>query len=119
MGKTSLVTTLVSTIFPETVPQVLQTVHVAAPDNEGRVGLAIKDTSSAPEDRQAVFRVLEEETDVVVLVYSAVNEAGTGDLAQNASFDEVALYWMPEIEKRFSGPVLIVVRSFCILLDIV
>jgi len=97
-GKTSLITTLVSSIFPESVPKVLQQVRVPPEETADRIALSIADTSSAPEDLQQTLKQVAQ-ADVVVLLYSA---------AEETTFRRVQDFWLPEILKIFRGPIIVV-----------
>jgi len=97
-GKTSLITTLVSSIFPEAVPRVLQQVRVPPEETADHVALSITDTSSAEQERpQTLKQVMQ--ADVVILVYAVDNQA---------SFERIRSYWLPEITQAFDGPIVIV-----------
>eukprot|EP00742_Colponemidia_sp_Colp-10_P006117 GILJ01006545.1.p1 GENE.GILJ01006545.1~~GILJ01006545.1.p1 ORF type:complete len:664 (+),score=78.57 GILJ01006545.1:33-1994(+) len=89
VGKTSLISTVVSEIFPEKVPAVQHPVVIPAELNSDRIYLTIVDSSSRPEDKSKTVDELRL-ADVVVLVY-AVDRAET--------FTRVATYWLPEIKK--------------------
>lgn len=97
-GKTSLITTLVSAIFPESVPRVLQQVRVPPEETADGIALSITDTSSAPEDRSQTMKQVAQ-ADVVVVVYSS---------AEEPTFARVRSYWLPEITKVFEGSIVVV-----------
>jgi GTPase SAR1 family protein/Ca2+-binding EF-hand superfamily protein len=97
-GKTSLITTLVSSIFPEAVPRVLQQVRVPPEETADHIALSITDTSSAEADRVLTMKQVAL-ADVVVLVYAADRED---------AFARVASVWLPEICKVFGGSIVVV-----------
>ena len=98
-GKTSLITTLVSSIFPESVPPVLQQVEVPPEETDDGVALSITDTSSAAEDRENVLKEVAQ-ADVAILVYSVEDDE---------AFDKGRLdKWLQAITPVFSGPILVV-----------
>ncbi|GBG31524.1 Mitochondrial Rho GTPase [Hondaea fermentalgiana] len=97
-GKTSLITTLVSAIFPESVPRVLQQVRVPPEETADGIALSITDTSSAQEDRAQTLKQVAQ-ADVVLVVYSS---------AEEATFARVRSYWLPEITKVFKGSIIVV-----------
>ena len=97
-GKTSLITTLVSSIFPEAVPRVLQQVRVPPEETADHIALSITDTSSNEKDRGHTLKQISV-ADVVVLVYA---------VDKNESFDRIGSYWLPEICKVFNGSIIVV-----------
>jgi Ras family protein T1 len=98
VGKTSVITTLVSSIFPETVPAVLQQVHVPPEDTADNIALSISDTSSNADHRNKVLEQVRR-AHVVIVVYSEEHAD---------SFSRVRSYWLKAITQVFSGPIIVV-----------
>jgi len=97
-GKTSLVTTLVSSIFPESVPHVLQQVRVPPEETSDNIALSITDTSSSPEDRIQTMQQVAQ-ANVILLVYNAALSDSLSRLADN---------WLVEIKRVSSCPIVLV-----------
>ena len=98
-GKTSLITTLVSGIFTEPVPQVLQQVLVPPQETADFIALRITDTSSAPDDLKLTMKQVAFANVVIILYALNIPE----------SIDSVLNFWMPEIVKTgFEGPIIII-----------
>jgi Ras family protein T1 len=99
VGKTSLITTLVSGIFPETVPSVLQQVRISPEDTADELGVLIMDTSSDDAERDIIFEKIIKVAHVVVVVY---------DVTTQETFDRLPKYWLDRLDKVFTGPIVIV-----------
>ena len=99
VGKTSLITTLVSGIFPETVPSVLQQVRIAPEDTADELGVLIVDTSSEEIERENLFDRVVRSADVVICVH---------DVTAPETFDRLAKVWLDRISTVFHGPIVVV-----------
>ncbi|KAH9251037.1 hypothetical protein BASA81_011097 [Batrachochytrium salamandrivorans] len=86
VGKTSLISTLVSGIFPSTVPSVLQQVLLAPEESaDAEQSVLIVDTSSEESEREHLFTQILPQADVVVVVF---------DLAQMETFEQLPANWL-------------------------
>eukprot|EP00941_MAST-03F_sp_MAST-3F-sp1_P003703 g3703.t1 len=109
VGKTSLISTLVSEHFPEKrLRSVLHEVQIAPDVTPDKIPLIIVDTQSPrissdhPQDRVVVNNVFAamRKADVVVLVY---------DVDRNSTFLNVTKEWLPRIKRKLKDiPVVIV-----------
>ena len=99
VGKTSLITTLVSGIFPDTVPSVLQQVRIAPEDTADEIGVLIIDTSSDEAEREQLFDRVVRNADVVVCVH---------DVTQPETFERLGKVWLDKIISVFQGPIVVV-----------
>lgn len=99
VGKTALITSLLSEAFSEEVPHVLDDITIPPIVSPDMVGTVIVDSSARPEDRP----LLEEKvraSQVICLVYAA-------DDAQ--SFARISSYWLPYIRSLGANvPVILV-----------
>eukprot|EP00735_Rhodelphis_limneticus_P011130 TRINITY_DN4188_c0_g1::TRINITY_DN4188_c0_g1_i1::g.2102::m.2102 TRINITY_DN4188_c0_g1::TRINITY_DN4188_c0_g1_i1::g.2102 ORF type:complete len:646 (+),score=151.71,sp/P0CO78/GEM1_CRYNJ/37.11/4e-139,Miro/PF08477.8/5.3e-20,Miro/PF08477.8/0.00085,EF_assoc_2/PF08356.7/1.8e-26,EF_assoc_2/PF08356.7/4.3e+03,Ras/PF00071.17/3.2e-20,Ras/PF00071.17/2.5,EF_assoc_1/PF08355.7/3e-14,EF-hand_1/PF00036.27/0.00013,EF-hand_1/PF00036.27/0.048,EF-hand_5/PF13202.1/0.00062,EF-hand_5/PF13202.1/0.15,EF-hand_7/PF13499.1/3.8e len=89
VGKSSLITTLISEDFRDNVPPVLPEVVLPPELTADHVTVHIIDTSSRPADQQSLDKALEE-ANVVILVY---------DVNKRETLDRISSYWMPRIRE--------------------
>ncbi|KAI3425869.1 hypothetical protein D9Q98_007842 [Chlorella vulgaris] len=89
VGKTSLITAAATETFPDHPPPVLPPAKLPADTTPEGVPVVITDTSSRPEDKQALELACQEAS-VIVLCFSA-DRPGT--------LRRVSSYWMPELRR--------------------
>lgn len=98
VGKTSLITTLVSGIFPESVPSTLQQVRIGAKNNSEDLVVLITDTLSDEAERSFVLDRIVRTADVVICVY---------DVSSSETFEKLDQNWLEPISKLFEGPIIL------------
>jgi Ras family protein T1 len=89
VGKTSLITAAATETFPDHPPPVLPPAKLPADTTPEGVPVVITDTSSRPEDKQALELACREAR-VIVLCFS---------MEKPASLRRVSSYWMPELRR--------------------
>ncbi|PRW57931.1 mitochondrial Rho GTPase 1-like isoform A [Chlorella sorokiniana] len=89
VGKTSLITAAATETFPDHPPPVLPPAKLPADTTPEGVPVVITDTSSRPEDKQALELACQEAS-VIVLCFS-MDKPGT--------LRRVSSYWMPELRR--------------------
>lgn len=89
VGKTSLITAAATETFPDDPPPVLPPARLPADTTPEGVPVVITDTSSKPEDKQALG-IACQEADVVVLCFS---------MDKPQTLRRVSSYWMPELRR--------------------
>ena len=94
VGKSSLISTLVSRHFSKDVPAVMHDVQIPREESEQNILTTIMDSSSSPLDRPALEERIRHEADVIILVYAADNPY---------TLERVAAYWLPLIQQARQG----------------
>ncbi|GAB4823148.1 hypothetical protein N2152v2_010194 [Parachlorella kessleri] len=89
VGKTSLITAAATETFPDHPPPVLPPARLPAETTPEAVPLVITDTSSRPEDRQALEAACQQAS-VIVLCFA---------LDKQQTLKRVTSYWMPELRR--------------------
>ncbi|KAL4436835.1 hypothetical protein ABPG75_003974 [Micractinium tetrahymenae] len=89
VGKTSLITAAATETFPDHPPPVLPPARLPADTTPEGVPVVITDTSSRPEDKQALELACQEAS-VIVLCFS---------MDRPATLRRVSSYWMPELRR--------------------
>lgn len=99
VGKTSLITAAATETFPDRPPPVLPAAKLPADTTPEGVPVVITDTSSRPEDKQALEQAARE-ANVIVLCFSMENPQ---------SLRRVSTHWMPELRRLgISVPIILV-----------
>ena len=94
VGKSSLISTLVSRHFSKDVSTVMHDVQIPREESEQNILTTIMDSSSSPLDRPALEERIRNEADVVILVYAADNPF---------TLDRIGTYWLPLIQQLRDG----------------
>jgi Ras family protein T1 len=89
VGKTSLITAAATETFPDEPPPVLPPARLPAETTPEGVPVVITDTSSKPEDKQALALACQE-ANVIVLCFS---------MDRPQTLGRVSSYWMPELRR--------------------
>ena len=89
VGKTSLITAAATETFPDHPPPVLPPARLPADTTPEGVPVVITDTSSRPEDKQALELACQEAS-VIVLCFS---------MDKPSTLRRVSSYWMPELRR--------------------
>lgn len=99
VGKTSLITAAATETFPDDPPPVLPPARLPADTTPEGVPVVITDTSSRPEDKQALALACQE-ADVIVLCFS---------MDKPQTLRRVSTYWMLELRRLgVTAPVMLV-----------
>ena len=104
VGKSSLISTLVSRHFSKEVNSVMHDVEIPREESEQNILTTIMDSSSSPMGRAALEERMRNEADVIIVVYAADNPY---------TFERVASYWLPLIRSTCGGslPVVLVMNK--------
>ena len=89
VGKTSLITAAATETFPDHPPPVLPPARLSAETTPEGVPVIITDTSSRPEDKQALELACQQAS-VIVLCFS---------MERPATLRRISSYWMPELRR--------------------
>lgn len=99
VGKTSLITAAATETFPDRPPPVLPPARLPADTTPEAVPVVITDTSSRPEDRQAMELACQEAS-VIVLCFA---------MDKPATLRRISSFWMPELRRLgITTPVVLV-----------
>lgn len=99
VGKTSLITAAATETFPDNPPPVLPPAKLPADTTPEGVPVVITDTSTRPEDKEAMEAACRQAS-VIVLCFR---------MEKLATLRRVSSYWMPELKRlNVNVPVLLV-----------